>query len=119
MLSRRLRGDPEQIGLVKSTLEMSDSGGARRPSGIADVRRKAGGSLNKAGTEISSLLFKMVPSQLETRRMIANQIRRLRRHGETTAVERHDPSNVFYRGVEQDREILTELCSKLLDVFVE
>ena len=59
-------------------------------------------------------LVKMVPNPLRTPRMVSNQIRWLRGHEQTTAIQRHSPTNVTDGGGEGDWESLEALCRELL-----
>ncbi len=78
-------------------------------------RRTSGFSLKKTGVDFESILFKKVPGRLLTPRSVANHIRRLRQHDETTISQRHmvAAEHVSYA----DKVTLKLLCKKLLQIL--
>lgn len=90
----------------------SDTAALGVPSTTRKGGRASGFSLKKAGAGLKSILFKTVPDRLYPPRLIANQIRRLCRHDETTISQRHLASAEHVS--DADKENLKSLCKKLL-----
>ncbi len=75
----------------------------------------SGFSLKKAGANLESILFKTVPDRFHSPQSIANQIRRLCRHDETTISQRHMLPTEHV--LDAHKETLIFLCKKLFLMY--
>ncbi len=67
-----------------TTVSESDTAALGAPSGARKGGRASGFARKKAGAGLESIFFKIAPDRLHSPRLVANQIRRLCRHDETT-----------------------------------
>jgi len=95
----------------------SPSGNESDPSALSMPanrnRRVLGFSLNSADVDLGSIWAKTAPKRFRSPSMVANQIRRLRRHGYTTISQRHMISGA--RISDAEKETLKAMCKELLD----
>ncbi len=111
------RGDPHDSNSstrapTHTSVGESDTAAPGVPSTAGKSRRASGFSLKKAGTGLESIFFKTVPVSLLSPRSVANHIRRLCRHDQTTICERNMASAVHVS--DADKETLRLLCKKML-----
>ncbi len=123
-----IRDWPHNFGIMEGSDPHASSSSTPVPSltpvsesntaaiGVPSITRRGGRassfSIKKAGAGLGSIYVKTVPSRLLSPRSIADQIRQLCRHDETTVCQR---SMVPAEHVsDADKETLKLLCKKLL-----
>ncbi|KLO07073.1 hypothetical protein SCHPADRAFT_665302 [Schizopora paradoxa] len=96
----------------RPTREDAEENDPTSTSLIAKPRRTLGSSMSKVGSGFRSIVTKTVPDRFLSPADIANEIRRVRKHHETTIFQRHREGSDG--SPDADKETLKALCMRLL-----